>query len=318
MATKQQLQQRWSMEPGLTILRRLYDLFSKMILPHHGLTQDSILSIIQELPFKEEVSGGRDLRGIPLEGGVREFDFKGFDFSYGRLSFNFVMCNLAEASFVSANLKGNISNVLYKTNFKQAHLNGCYFRGADARYACFDSAQLRGASFEGSNLEHASFQRANCLRANFCGAQLGHTSFYMSKLDEAIFRAVQFDRTIDLRGASLINVHNDDQIDVSGKLIASGSDWRLARCDDNTSSENSRLLHDLELIQKILDNLSGDNLSGTDGTQERKFHALICSIQKKIGLNYQPNWIELALSSLSQDEQRKLIAIIQNANEELL
>src|SRR5260221_930329 len=72
MANKQQLRDRWLVEPGLTIRRKVCD-FKRGLPVSHGRNSDELFCLLEGLPFRDEVPSGKDFRGSDFAGG-REFE----------------------------------------------------------------------------------------------------------------------------------------------------------------------------------------------------------------------------------------------------
>ncbi|HYO52374.1 pentapeptide repeat-containing protein [Archangium sp.] len=258
MATKQQLKRRWEQEPGRAIQQSLEKLFFDLNVPGYQGSKD-IEPLLKGLPFSEEVPGGRDLRGITLQGGVGNLDLKNYDFSHAKLEFNLINCDLTGARFDEATVGGVVSNKLVGASFQNAKLRSCSFSDSDLKNCCFDNAMLGGASFDRSDLAGASFRAAKCKGASFVSANLHGCDFQMAILDEAVFLNVHLDKSTNLRGASLVNLYNKDQRDTSGRLVQPGTDWQLATYDASTTYRKDPAAQALELLEELGNLLTGDN-----------------------------------------------------------
>lgn len=235
MTSKKELVARWRTEPGRTILERVHAFFRETQLLGHGRSSRELFALLDGLPFREEVPGGRDFRAAALGGGTRDLDLAGCDFAFAKLTFNLAQCNLAGARFDEvATGNGVITDRLDDASFVGAKLRGTFFQQAHAHNCRFDDAVLSGASFERADLAGSSFRNADCRRAKFVGANLSGCDFRGARLDEAVLQEARVDETTDLRGASLVNVFDRDVRDRAGNLVARGTDWQRARVDATT------------------------------------------------------------------------------------
>lgn len=149
---------------------------------------EGIAKILEGFLYVNEVPGGRDLRGITLEGeDLSEAVFGKCDLSWASLA----RSNLQRADLRSSTLKradltdANLSmarldfadcsradfsrSTLDGTHFKEARLTGAVFEGADASRASFESASLAKANFRSAKLEQTNFFNADCNNSNFDG-----------------------------------------------------------------------------------------------------------------------------------------------------
>lgn len=235
MQPKKILIERWKSGIGKNILNKINEFCFKLQMPKHGQSSDTIFLMLDGLPYREEISNGRDLRGIQLGGGVHELDFSATDFSYSSLQMNFVNCNLSNSIFYEAQATNCIFlNQLSNADFKRAKLNGCFFHNAVALNCHFDESTLKNASFENALLNGSFFVDCNCQQAKFLGANLLNCDFRNANLEEAVMQNAKLDNTTDLRGANLKNLFYKDKFDIHGNLVAKGIEWKVARYDDNT------------------------------------------------------------------------------------
>ena len=108
MATKHQLRQRWKKEPGATIWQGIveyrrsrrwkYDVTPDVNDINQTIDSKIVFALLDDLPFREEVPSGRDLRGVDSFSGWRS-DFSDTDFSFSVTTGNFFHCNLETRSF---------------------------------------------------------------------------------------------------------------------------------------------------------------------------------------------------------------------------
>ncbi|WP_224245484.1 pentapeptide repeat-containing protein [Hyalangium gracile] len=296
-STRKQLKKRWEEPPGRAILERLHQRILALDSPDSREPRE-LFSLLEGLPFRDEVAGGRDLRGVPLEGGVRGVDFSGWDFSYAKLEFSLVDCDLRGARFDEAVVNGSITNDLRGASFRKANLRGGFFQGVDARNCCFDGAKLMSAGFQGANLEGSSFQGANCNGAIFVGANLVGCNFQGAILDEASLQEVRLDKTTDLRGASLINLFNEDHRDNAGRLLHAGTDWRLATYDETTRSGEDSSAQAIEVLGALVKRLEGER-----EPRGQRLLELTNQLRGELRQHYQDSWYEQLLARVPADER---------------
>jgi hypothetical protein len=168
MATKKQLVTRWLEEPGRTIAARIRQMlidYAELMIPLSWKAREvtgryhipkewlppfdtkSIFSLLEGLPFRDEIANGKDLRGLPSIGGREGWDFSNTDFSFlpGDEGYDFHKCNLDGAVFDGGRGEFTFSTEsLHRTRFRKV-----YFR----------ASSLCGVSFWG-----------NCLQCDFSEA----------------------------------------------------------------------------------------------------------------------------------------------------
>lgn len=91
---------------------------------------------------------------------------------------------LDEAAFYECRMPGSVFDgaSLVATDFSEAYLRECSFRGCDAKVAKFTGAHLRHSDFAGANVFGANFDQAYLIGASFDGA----TDGIRQQFDEAI------------------------------------------------------------------------------------------------------------------------------------
>lgn len=152
---------------------------------------EGLSAILEGFLYVGEVPGGRDLRGITLEGeDLSEAIFGKCDLSWA----SFARSNLQRADLRSSMLKradmtdANLTMARFDfadcsradfsrssldgTHFKEARLTGAVFESADVSRASFESASLAKANFRAAKLEQTNFFNADCNNSNFDGAGL--------------------------------------------------------------------------------------------------------------------------------------------------
>lgn len=235
MTSRSKLRGRWQHEPGLSIRSKLQDWC--LDLSTEPGSREDLIRLLEGLPFREEVEGGRDLRGISLYGGLRQFDFSGFDFRYASLELNLVLCDLTRVSFDDATASQLICGVLEGATFRRTKLRGASFLDSRATKAVFDDSDLTSVSFENADLTGSSFQRARCVRTNFFGANLVGCDFREALITEAVFQNAMIDERTDFRGASLKRIFVTERRDIAGRVIGAAVDFSVARKDERTVYE---------------------------------------------------------------------------------
>jgi uncharacterized protein YjbI with pentapeptide repeats len=248
VASKKQLRDRWKQGVGLAISSRVNSLIST-----GSLVGTQELFDLKDLPFKDEVENGRDLRGIHLEGGVRSLDLRACDFTFSSLEVNFIECDLSEAVFNEASIRGIISNMLTNASFTKASLKGADLSQSSAHRCTFDEADLTGAIFDESDLYESSFVRAKCKRSSFFRANIARCSFQGALLEEAVLSGAKLNKDTDFRGASLVNVYDGEHRDRAGRLVAPGVNWRDATYDAGTTYGSDPRRQSLELVDAAIE-----------------------------------------------------------------
>lgn len=248
MTSVMNLRKRWNVEP---LSSRVDEFLVRAF--KEGARTEALLAILQDLPYRDEVAGGRDLRGLASVT-LSKMDLSGFDFSHVR-SFTLVDCDLTGARFDGVNApRSRISNKLRGASFRSAKLSKTIFSWSQARDCLFDGADITGSSFHDVDLEGSSFRGAVCKGVNFFGATLVGCDFQDAILDESLFRSVRLDASTNLRGASLINVAVDEDRDNAGNLIGRATDLRKASLDETTrfgtdpTADARELLHAMERV----------------------------------------------------------------------
>ena len=311
MATKRQLIDRWKTEPGLGIRNRIID-FLMDLEPGHGKKAETILEMLLGLPFREEVPGGKDLRGADVAHG-REMDFSGRDFSLGDVG-PFDFCDLSHCRFDCASAEQTgFHNILNHTSFREAKFRSRYFMNSQVQHCCFDNAKLEDCNFEDADLAGSTFLRANCKRATFFGANLKGCDLRESILDEAVFENIVLDKNTDIRGASLINAYYDAHFDFSGNLIGRGTDFRVAKVDRTTrfGSDPAALPYEvLEAAFKIL----GDDARPQAG----RIKALLTDAKGRLPKESWDDLLDEIFSKLCEDEREVFDEILDDAYRALL
>jgi uncharacterized protein YjbI with pentapeptide repeats len=234
--SKKELRKRWLEPRGKAVLEGLSDLFfSAQYSGEHLVTPDRIEVLLEEMSASGEVSGYRDLRGITMNGGVSGVDFGQFDFSFAVLNFNFVNCDLTNACFDGATIRGSLSKTLDSASFRHADLRGCFVAGCSARDCNFDNSNLGSTSFEGTDLRGSNFSNSSCTLTKFFGSNLIRCDFHGAYLRETPFQNVLLDETTDFRGAQLVDIFDQELRDKFGNIIGRRTDWRRAKTDETTA-----------------------------------------------------------------------------------
>lgn len=295
MATAEQLKSRWLEGRGAFVKESLVHLLGasggRISLKkerYQGFPVDWE-SLLEGLPFREEVPNGKDLRGIVLGGRLWNADFSGIDFSYAVLGLHFHQSNLCGARFDFADVEGQ--------SFHD-NLDGCSFRGADLRNAdladsnvrncCFDKAKLSKASLNRSNLSNSSFINANLIGANLNGSNLQGCNFQGALFKNATLTDTLVDKATDFRGANLLNAWHEADYH-QGKLISAGLDWSKVTYDETTLFGEDEALRAIEQIQSALRALDIEYNEYPNAEKLRNvLHKKIAQLQK----GHRPKWGE--------------------------
>lgn len=314
MATKRELRNRWTRDPGLSIRTRIIDFVRQLKFDHGNAMGHSrqVLAMLDGLPFREEVPNGGDFRGADFGGGV-QLDFRGCDFSYGS-SASFIRCNLVDARLDELTGRScSFSDTLDRASFRGAKLPRSYMMNSKVRFCNFEKANLNGTCFNDSDLSGSSFQNANCVRVSFHGANLIGCDFRNAVLEGAVFGSAQIDETTDFRGASLVNAHHKERHDNFGNLVCRGVDLRIAKHDATTrfGEDNSAL--ELEVI----DAACGVAANLPD-PRAKRVHQELTAIRKLVGSKRAMDWQREIGGKLTEAEKEVFQEIIEEAYANLL
>jgi uncharacterized protein YjbI with pentapeptide repeats len=262
VATKKALINRWLEEPGSSIHSRItqllveyyeamrplemkaYEATGRFLIPKEWLPPfdtQSIFDLLADLPHREEISNGRDLRGMSSMAGHEGWDFSDTDFSFLSGGYSrFFESNLDRAIFDGSQgrfdfMRGTLRNVKFrKVKFKGSTHTGsfigsncseCDFTGAHMKRVYFlEGMCLQGSVFAGANLDWAIMTQCDLRGCDFRGAILSN----------AYIQEAMIDKTTDFRGANLVGLHWQDRYDKSSNLHKRGSDWRQGTYDGTT------------------------------------------------------------------------------------
>jgi uncharacterized protein YjbI with pentapeptide repeats len=259
VATKKLLVNRWLEEPGRAtasriqqimldyaevlrpLERKAYEETGLYLIPHEWLPPfdtKSIFDLLEQLPFRDEVANGRDLRGIPSIGGGQGWDFSNTDFSFlpGTAGYGFSECNLDGAIFDNGKGEFNFTRgVLHKVRFRKVHYKRGVFFGCDCLECDFAGAYMKKAHFlANADLRGSSFAKANLSWASLANCDLRGCDFRGATLSGAAIQESTIDKTTDFRGANLVGLSWQDRRDNNGNLFKHGSDWRKGTYDSTT------------------------------------------------------------------------------------
>ena len=221
MSTQRQLIDRWQTPLGKAIQDRIYSL--GMIRAGHGLSADDLFQLLNELPYREEVENGRDLRGLGM--GASDLDLSGTNFAYGKPMSSFFHCKLMNCVFDGCwGERASFHDDLSSCSFVRAKLRSCYFDDSIATNCDFSNYRLRGCSFQKTDLRGSRFGNADCRGCSFSGANLLGCDFRGANLVQAVFCDVILDKSTDFRGANLSRIINTDWRDNYGNIVRKGTD----------------------------------------------------------------------------------------------
>lgn len=314
MATRRQLRQRWKQAPGDRILERITSYLAAPSTPHAMRSPDDLLQLLGGLPLRDEVPGGRDLRGAPLPG-TGDLDLREFDLSFAEVA-TLVRCDLRRTRFDESAADGCTfgGSRLDEATFRNANLRSRHLSKLSARACVFDGSNLQSASFEGSDLEQSSFRDANCKRVNFAGANLVGCDFRGAILDGAVLNGARVDDTTDLRGASLLDVFDGDMVDTDGRVVTSASGWReRATWDDSTRTGSDPLAEAREV-------LSGMERLLARGKQPREvmLRDRVRSIRDRLTELGPEGWARELLEGAAAEDRPFVDSVLQDAYRTLL
>jgi uncharacterized protein YjbI with pentapeptide repeats len=270
MATKRQLQQRWKAPPGAEILEKLNAYFGEPATPFQRRIPARVLELLDGLPLRDEVAGGRDLRGALL-GAASDLDLARFDFSHGEVV-GLLRCDLRDARFddVIGEAASFGGSILDGASFRKARLLRARATKVQAQRCVFDGARLSGSSLEGADLAGSSFRDAQCKRVNFSGTNLRGCDFRGAILDESTVIGASIDQTTDLRGASLINataIHPRDV--VPGAVRPVEEWWRAATWDGATRTGVDEAAREADVVDALLEVLRRANTPQAERVREQ-------------------------------------------------
>jgi len=307
-ATKKQLRDRWQSGAGRAFLDSAQARLGEI---GHGQKMEDLLPLLEGLPFREEVPGGRDLRGIP---GCfwREVSVAGFDFSHAT-AVELIDCDASGARFDEAEFHGLLGKTLANASFKKARLKRCGLNGALARNATFDDAKLLSCNLDDADLQGASFRGADCKGSVFLRTNLLGCNFGGAGLEEAVWLEVRLDKTTDLRGARLVNIYNQDHFDNRGNLVNRGTDWRLATYDDTTQAGVDTAAQAIEWIDSALDLLSQRSDAFANDLAAR-----LAAIKTKLRAHPDELWMDHLLEELPADQRDHAQVLLEDAMRNLL
>jgi len=277
----------------------------------HNKTSDDVLEMLKGLPFRQEVPGGKDLRGADFAGGA-DMDFSGWDFSLGFVG-PFHRCNLSHARFEGATAdNAGFHNILNFANFRGVKFRRCYFMNSQAQHCCFDKARLFEAAFQDADLSGSKFVEADCHGASFFGANLKGCDFRGCNLEGAVLQNISIDEKTDIRGACLVNAFYKDQYDTSGKLFGRGTDFRIAKLDATTKFGTDEAAMWKGLLDAALVVLKKDA-----PPESRRIMELLTDAKKRLGKESWEDLLNEIYSKLTEEEGDVFDGIMEDAYREL-
>jgi uncharacterized protein YjbI with pentapeptide repeats len=303
--------ERWKAEPGKRIIQQVSRFLENCSSFGHRHVSQEVLTILEGLPYRDEVSNGRDLRGIDLAI-VCQMDFNEFDFSFARLT-NFVKCSFVNTKFTHADLHGVHPTCIDGASFCSAKLRQCSIESISARACNFESADLFRGSFVGADLGDSSFHSAKCKGACFVRANLRGCDFRKADLTDAIIGETLLDKSTDFRGACLINIQGQDRIDRAGNVLFKGTDWRQGTWDAATLYGEDPSLSAVELLAAVT-----DFLDQTQSETDRKIMAVVRDSMDQLKVKFDKRWYDKILAKLSDLEKQRFEQVGDLASRSLL
>ena len=303
MATKAQLIERWEEETGKKIAKKLDEYFEQ-----DGKYPEHLEVILKDLPYREEVPEGKDLRAVSL-GPSRELNLQGYDFSYASIEALY-QCKLNHARFDFVSGARHLTGILDQGSFRKVRFRKCYLFSSSIQNACFDEADLMQARFTHSDLSGSSFRNAKCKETSFYKANLMGCDFRGANLTDATFTGALLDKTTDLRGANLTNLYCKEHRDNEGTLIAPATDWRQATYDETTIFGEDPLLQDLEDIRDARYMLKETYLSEEPAAISLDHH--LAELEEDLKKRYRPQAVsEELFPKLTPQEQELLLEALE-------
>ncbi len=255
MATKKELLDRWKNGKPAEIDKKIYDYsIEKSMNATRGSSSDfkPLLTLLADLPFREEIKNRIDFRGSSFPG-TSNMDLSDCDFSYCPKIGVIKDCTAKNALFDHSRgplyeLTGRFSDTSFtganigKAWMGRSVFGRCNFDGANLKSAKMNESDLRGSSFRNADLKHADLQKSDLRGCDFNGADL----------TGAVLLGIKIDKTTDLRGAVLLGAFCEEQRDNSGNLVIEGTDLRTATYDDTTKFGEDPSAFDRELLRRIV------------------------------------------------------------------
>jgi uncharacterized protein YjbI with pentapeptide repeats len=273
MATKRQLIERWKMEPWKRILgditskvakwgdlraeicQRAFDQTGLYLIPPEDEppfdTTKEIFERFANVPYLEEVSSGRDLRGCPIVTGGFRWDYRDTDFSFVQIGGGFENSLLDNAIFDGSKGEFEFDGDYTNVSFRKVHFHATTFKGAffSGTFRCcdFSRATIKKAFFlsAGDNvhtkirktdLRGCCFANAILTYADFRGCDLRECDFRNANLSGATVSGAILDKTTDFRGANLAGLFCGDSTQATPheEFFYPALDWRIANFDGST------------------------------------------------------------------------------------
>jgi len=315
LATRKQLIDRWKIEPWRSVDRRIFDFFVERSNSPQSTSLaeiDELSSLLDGLPFREEVPSGRDFRGSSFPG-ARNMTINDADFSYCPAIGVMERVNLSEVRLEE--IRGEVYAVtghLIDTSLARARLRKAWLDRSRFELCSFQQSDLRSANLRGSVFASCDFREANCEGADFQECDLRGCDFRGANLSGAMFRAVTLDTTTDLRGARLVGLVSEELRDYSGSLVLPGTDWRKAMHDDATvvgedpTAVDRRVLQLIaEYAQRVQEPWATDLLAAVEG------------VQQNVDQYSNFRWYEVLLESVAPSHRPQVEALMQEAGMDL-
>lgn len=182
-----------------------------------------------------------------------------------------------------------------------------------ARRCTFDGAVLAGANFEEATLTGSSFRGADARRALFFGANLTGCDLRDARLDEAVFQSVTLDRTTDLRGASLINLHARETRDRHGHLVGRATDWRAATWDASTMYGADPAALPRQFVSAALAQLRGQHTRAAE-----RMRTALRELEEHLANAHDPDWYARLIGALDESDRPWAEQVMNDAARSLL
>ena len=312
MATKTQLIARWKDSPWSTVEQQIVKIcldYAQQPSLHEMRSTEAIFELLEGLPYRDEVEGGRDLRGSAFPGG-KYLDLRNADFTYCAQIEALEHCDLFQARL--DHMRGEIYSVmghLVEASLKNARLRQTWMNASRFERCIFDEADLTSANLRNSDLRGSSFRNAKCGGADFQGCDLRGCNFRGADLSNAMFRAVTLDKTTDLRGAKLFDLVCEPIRESTGRIFMQGTDWQLATYDETTRIGSNPIATDLQILQLIIDEARQEN-------SHWAVQLIQASQQSKRRLRADPDfkWLDALLEAIDPADRPQAQNLIERAS----
>ena len=223
MATTKVLRQRWTVDKGPNIRKRILELFKEKA------PRSEFENVLKGFPHSNEIPNYLDLRGFPFVGTFVLYhpELTYLDLSYATSVFDEERRRYPEIK-LSAGIFSHSKFDGIKTHVDMIS-DGCYstcsFLGSNLKkLKVYRDIDLTYCNFSKANLSHSEFIRTPLLGSNFAGANLSYVIFAVNKFDSP-----------DFSGANLKET-SFDEVTITGKPNFTNAklvNTKFEQCDIN-------------------------------------------------------------------------------------